>query len=304
MLNPEALAGFSWTAPRRAPSAARARALAERPGPAVSDLQRDAQAEAQAPRSSTRARAPAEIGRDDEARSSRRSPPRWRATTRVRAFSARQGRHAALRAARRRPRSPLRAARAASSGALGEPERRPVVQLRMRAAILDGMFTGSVNAMQAAMEGEVAFTGDAGKAMAMQQLQGDMRRLYRAARERGRRPGRPRRDPAAGRCGAARRRGREAGRRERHPRRDRRGDEGALRDPGDHGDRRQRVRADPGHADEVWITPSQLFKGDLRPEVLVRIDLDGNSLDEGARSPSSEWLMHARSSRRSPRRRR
>ncbi|MDX1384516.1 MAG: class II aldolase/adducin family protein, partial [Thermoanaerobaculia bacterium] len=31
---------------------------------------------------------------------------------------------------------------------------------------------------------------------------------------------------------------------------------------------------------------------ELRPEVLVRIDLDGNALDEGARAPSSERLMH------------
>src|SRR4029453_15977106 len=69
------------------------------------------------------------------------------------------------------------------SGALGKPAGGSVVQLRMRASILDGMFTGKVKAMKAAMQGEVAFTGDAGKAMAIQQLQGDMRRLYTAARE-------------------------------------------------------------------------------------------------------------------------
>src|SRR5207249_11640545 len=70
------------------------------------------------------------------------------------------------------------------AGGLGKPEGGSVVQLRMRAAILDGMFTGKLNAMEAAMQGEVAFTGDAGKAMAIQQMQGDMRRLYSAARER------------------------------------------------------------------------------------------------------------------------
>jgi autoinducer 2 (AI-2) kinase len=51
------------------------------------------------------------------------------------------------------------------------------------------------------------------------------------------------------------------------------------------------VRVD-GADDELWITPSQLFKGDLKPEILVRINLDGKSLDQGALSPSSERLMH------------
>jgi autoinducer 2 (AI-2) kinase len=178
----------------------------------------------------------------------------------------------------------------------------------MRAAILDGMFTGKVNAMEAAMQGEVAFTGDAGKAMAIQQMQGDMRRLYTAARSAGRRSGRSRKPRAASCRRAKSSRGataagwldRQTDCRERHPRRHRLDHQGALRDPGDHGDRRQRVRADPGAPNEVWITPSQLFKGDLRPEVLVRIDLDGKSLDEGARSPSSEWSMHTQILKKKP----
>ncbi len=44
--------------------------------------------------------------------------------------------------------------------------------------------------------------------------------------------------------------------------------------------------------DEIWITPSQLFKGDLRPEVLIRLDLAGKVLDDSTRAPSSERLMH------------
>ena len=50
-----------------------------------------------------------------------------------------------------------------------------------------------------------------------------------------------------------------------------------------------RTREDPTQA---WITPSQLFKGDLCPEILVRIGMDGRALEPGARSPSSEALMH------------
>jgi autoinducer 2 (AI-2) kinase len=45
-------------------------------------------------------------------------------------------------------------------------------------------------------------------------------------------------------------------------------------------------------SEQVIITPSQLFKGDLRPEILVRIHLDGRRLDDDAPKPSMEWPMH------------
>ncbi|MFT3923697.1 MAG: class II aldolase/adducin family protein [Myxococcales bacterium] len=51
-----------------------------------------------------------------------------------------------------------------------------------------------------------------------------------------------------------------------------------------------RTRDNPEHA---WITPKGLFKGDLSPEVMVRIDRDGNSVYPGGREPSSEFLIHA-----------
>ncbi|ADM28371.1 class II aldolase/adducin family protein [Ignisphaera aggregans DSM 17230] len=41
-----------------------------------------------------------------------------------------------------------------------------------------------------------------------------------------------------------------------------------------------------------WITPSGIFKGGLRPEYLVKLDLDGNIL-EGFFRPSIEWRFHA-----------
>lgn len=47
----------------------------------------------------------------------------------------------------------------------------------------------------------------------------------------------------------------------------------------------------PGFA-QILITPSQLFKGGLHPNLLVRIDLEGHPLDPDARPPSIEWPMH------------
>jgi len=305
ILNPETLAGFSWTGPRRVPTADELAALARRAGPAVSDLQRDAQAEAQQEKLDESA-APAEI-----VAAMKRILEAFTAAMakddRVREFSADKDvalyfvlpdvgldLHIALREGN-------------VAGGLGKPDGGSVVQLRMRAAILDGMFTGKVNAMEAAMQGEVAFTGDAGKAMAIQQMQGDMRRLYTAARAQLGDPG----DLASL---AQRAEG------ERRP-------SGSIPQPGapvkpvGGNDIRAEIVAVtrelyeiqvitatggnvcariPGAPDQVWITPSQLFKGDLRPEVLVRIDLDGKSLDEGARSPSSEWSMHTQILKKKP----
>lgn len=41
----------------------------------------------------------------------------------------------------------------------------------------------------------------------------------------------------------------------------------------------------------IWITPTRLFKGELRPEDLVRIAPDGTVV-EGGRAPSIEFPMH------------
>jgi autoinducer 2 (AI-2) kinase len=43
----------------------------------------------------------------------------------------------------------------------------------------------------------------------------------------------------------------------------------------------------------LWITPSQMYKGDLHPDDLVRIRYDGTVV-EGDRKPSIEYQMHAR----------
>lgn len=50
-----------------------------------------------------------------------------------------------------------------------------------------------------------------------------------------------------------------------------------------------RTSDNPEHA---WITPKGLFKGDLSPEVMVRIDREGRPVYAGVREPSSEFLIH------------
>jgi hypothetical protein len=70
------------------------------------------------------------------------------------------------------------------SGGLGEPPVPAEVRLMMDAAVLDGMFSGRINAAGAAMSGKISFDGDARTAMTIQRVQKDLTRLYREARGR------------------------------------------------------------------------------------------------------------------------
>jgi ketol-acid reductoisomerase len=69
------------------------------------------------------------------------------------------------------------------STGLGAPPSPAEVRLETKAQVLDGMFTGRINAMRAAMTGRLSFGGDAKLAITLQQIQSDLCRLYVEARE-------------------------------------------------------------------------------------------------------------------------
>jgi autoinducer 2 (AI-2) kinase len=205
---------------------------------------------------------------------------------------------------------------------LGEPPGEHDVSLKMAADTLDGMFTGRIGGMKAAMTGKLSFSGDTGKAMAFQRIQNDMNRLYLEAREEIGDPGdltqigatplepapsAPQPQPAGdympphqGVAGYIT------------------GIPSPIRQLGDIRDEIVAVTTElfhaelitatggnvsariPGKPNEIWMTPSQIFKGDLQPEMMVRIDLDGNPLEEDSLTASSERRVHCAVYRRRP----
>lgn len=57
------------------------------------------------------------------------------------------------------------------------------------------------------------------------------------------------------------------------------------------------VRISP---DTIVVTPTGVSKGDMNPDMMVIMDLDGNVISQGQRGPSSEVKMHLRVYRENP----
>jgi sugar (pentulose or hexulose) kinase/phosphoglycerate dehydrogenase-like enzyme/ribulose-5-phosphate 4-epimerase/fuculose-1-phosphate aldolase/putative sterol carrier protein len=297
VLNPGTLSSFDWSKSRPMPSAEVLAALAGRPAPAVSDLQRDRGT----PTSQRATPQPAAVETPPAAAVAVPAEIKERMQRILRHFVDDMQQDAALRAFAAGKDVTLHFTLTdlalsfyfrlhdGVSGDLGDPEAADV-ELKMRADVLDGMFTGRVNAMQAATSGRLSFSGDTVKAMTLQQIQSDLSRLYKGASDAVGGPGDLASIPEPGKAAAAAPRVPPVG-------------------PGDVREElvqivnelyaAELITATGGNVsvripgtNEIWITPSQFFKGHLRPEMLVRLDLDGNCLDEGALSPSSERLMH------------
>ena len=69
------------------------------------------------------------------------------------------------------------------TASLGAPPIQAEVRIQAEASLLDGMLTGRVHAMRAAMSGKLVFSGDARLAMGIQRIQGDLSRLYTLSRQ-------------------------------------------------------------------------------------------------------------------------
>jgi autoinducer 2 (AI-2) kinase len=202
---------------------------------------------------------------------------------------------------------------------LGPPPERAHVRLKAKAEILDGILTGRVNGNRAAMTGKLSFSGDVRLAMGMQRIQKDLIRLYTAAREdvggldlaapeqaaaavktipesraaeapvpqaTAAAPEAARAAPASIHSGASATPAADELRREVAAVAEELFAARLITPTG--GNVSARV---PG-AERAWITPSQLFKGGLTPEMMVLVDLDGEALDPDAAAPSSERLLH------------
>lgn len=181
-------------------------------------------------------------------------------------------------------------------GDVKTPDYTPEVALKATASDMDGVLAGKLGGMKAATTGKLKFSGEVRKAMTMQKLMNDWIKLYSQAREEagGIDPGlltAPKiQVPSAAHVIPA-------------------AAESTLA-PDDPRIELVQVTLElyavnsitatggnvsvrvPGTTDQCYITPSHLFKGNLRPEMMVRIDMNGIALDESSLTPSSEKAVH------------
>ena len=308
VLNPETLAAFTWDRARATQAALALAAFATSTGPAVSDLQAAVHEE---PAASTAALTDRRAAPLPDASAQRAGGyPASQMERVLRLFLERAIDDAALLAfaARRSVVSQyvvsdlgpeffigFRDGRVLAG--MGAPPETAEVRLKAKGETLDAILNGRLNGNKAAMTGKLSFSGDVRLAMGMQRVQKDLVRLYSAAREEAggidfaaalapdeAAPALPAgaAPPLAPPDGSAAITLREE-----------------VTRVAEELFAAQLITATGGNVSaripggqEAWITPSQLFKGRLTADMMVRIDLDGNAADPDAAAPSSERLLH------------
>lgn len=291
VLNPETLDGFSWTERRRPGDVVALESLPARPGPAVSDLQQEPATQVGPPEEAPPA-APVVSSSQDARQQMERI---------LGLFCEQAQADAALNAfaGKRKVISHYTLTDmglefyvgfwdGAAVAGMGECPMPAEVRMKASAETLDGILTGKVSGNKAAMSGKLSFSGSVRLAMGLQRIQNDLVRLYTAAREEagGIDPALLAPRPAYGAPAGPLALDIPADPREQ------------LVQVVDEMFQLQLITATGGNVSirvegqECWITPSQLFKGNLRPEAMVRIDFEDNVLDAGVLAPSSERALH------------
>lgn len=323
LLNPAVMESFRWSGARQMDEA-RLRQRSAGPGPGVTDLDVAAQQKAAAIRTdSLPAAAPQAAAPTDEVQKMDTTDTRQKMIAILEEFTARVAADQEMVSFARGKNVVflftvkdldqsfyLSFVNGQVSASLDAPPREPDVKLKMAADILDGMFTGRVNATKAATSGKLSFSGDTGKAMAFIRIQGHMSRLYSEARAKIGDPGdltrlgaapAPSVTPAPAPAAAPAPARTAVPPAYAVPAAPKTGDvrdqllmvtnelyaKGLITATG--GNVSARCDDNPN---EIWITPSAIFKGDLRADMMVRIDLDGHILSETDYSASSERRVH------------
>lgn len=299
VLNPAVLEGYDATRPRPAPDPRTLASLAAQPGPSVTGARTAPAAPARGPEAPSAVATAATGSAAAAAPGSAAADARRRMERILASFCARVASDEQVRSLSRGRTVTLHfalpdldlgfhlaLADGRAAAAPGPAAAAPDVRLRMKARVLDGLFTGRTNGMDAALRGELFFTGDAARAMTLQHLQADLERLYRLARDEVGGPGDLEALVAAAPAVSA---GTLASG---DPRRELCRIVAELHATGLVTSTGGNVSVRDPDGETLWITPGQRFKGDLQPESMVRIGLDGEPLDADAGSPSSERLMH------------